>query len=66
MKKILKRNLDLNKKVISNLNAAEAKSIKGGQAELWGTRALCFSSDASNCTNSSCARTTGVLVCIPL
>ena len=55
--------LSLNKETIAKLNEDQMNGVKGG---IGGTRLLCFASKAANCTDSSCAKTTGVIVCIPL
>lgn len=69
MKKIqLKGKLSLNKETIAKLNDEQMGMIKGGDGEneIGGTRLLCFASKADNCTASSCARSTTVIVCINL
>lgn len=65
--KKLSKKLELKKSTIVNISQSHMANIKGGYGDdMFGTRALCFSSKASNCTDSSCARTTTVIVCIPL
>jgi hypothetical protein len=57
--------LELNREIISNLTNEEMNFVNGGDVgnvdgnpeQLWGTRLLCFTSKAANCTDGSCPKT---------
>lgn len=66
VKKINTPKLSLNKETVALLNQEQNGDGVDNPNEIGGTRALCFASKAKNCSAASCARTTGVIVCIPL
>jgi hypothetical protein len=66
MKRNISRKLSLNKTTVSALSEKELQMVKGG---IGGTVALCFASNADNCTAASCGRGGEgrvVIVCIPV
>lgn len=68
--------LELNKKKITELTGAAMNQLNGGaeldtqNADLWGSRLICTTSDVGTCSKASCKNTitnpSVVIVCIPL